>query len=182
MLAVRSFYYFSFELAMRARCRLFGGRCAPGAVCSAGDEWRQIVHFEMSGGNSRETAPHFIPRCYKNRQPLENVRKPPLIVGRETALHINCFRDQLICSRDESAAHIGIDAERKNAIPSTSGRRRPLYPVALYFFRRNQRAKSSSVGLFMSKRMESHRKAIVIKTQATSAATLDMGVRLMSAT
>lgn len=117
MLAVRNLYYFSFELAMRARCRLLGGRCAPGAVCSVGDEWRQIVHFEMSGGNSRETAPHFIPRCYKNRQPLENVRKPPLIVGRETALHINCFRDQLICSRDESAAHIGIDADRERCNP-----------------------------------------------------------------
>lgn len=110
------------------------------------------------------------------------IEKPPLIVGREAALETNCSRDQLICSCDEGAAHIGIDAERKNVIPGTSGRRRPHYPVALYFLRRNQRAKSSSVGLFMSKRMESHRKAIVTKTQATSAATLDMGVSRMSAT
>lgn len=110
------------------------------------------------------------------------IEKPPLIVGREAALETNCSRDQLICGRDIGAAHIGIDVNRKNVVPSTSGRRRSIHPVAFYFLRWNQRAKSSSVGLFMSKRMESHRKVIVTKTQATSAATLDMGVRLMSAT
>lgn len=60
---------------MRVRYRLFGGRYAFDTVCSTGDEWRQIVHFEMSGGNSRETGLHFVSRRFKNRQPLENARK-----------------------------------------------------------------------------------------------------------
>ena len=76
---------------MRARCRLLGGRYAFDTVCSTGDEWRQIVHFEMSGGNSRETGPHFVSRRFKNRQPLANDRKAATHCGERSG-----FRDKLL--------------------------------------------------------------------------------------
>lgn len=117
MLAARKFYYFSFELAMRARYRLFNGRCVPGAVCSAGDEWRQIVHFEMSGGNSRETGSHFFLGDLKTASRWKMLEKPPLIVGREATRETNCSRDQLICSRNEGAAHMGIDVDCERCNP-----------------------------------------------------------------
>lgn len=100
----------------------------PGAVCSMDDVCPvPSVRRAMSGGKSfilkrvaairAKRGRILSPGVLKTASRWKMLEKPPLIVGRETTLHINCSRGQLICSRDESAAHIEIDADRERCNP-----------------------------------------------------------------